>query len=62
MRDGFKVIDADRHVLEPSDLFANYLPAKFRDRVGQHPTNLPTKDLTHFGFSCLRLTLEIRLR
>ena len=33
MRDGFKVIDADRHVLEPSDLFANYLPAQFRDRV-----------------------------
>ena len=33
MRDGFKVIDADRHVLEPSDLFANYLSAKFRDRV-----------------------------
>ena len=33
MRDGFKVIDADRHVLEPSDLFANYLPAKFRARV-----------------------------
>src|SRR5262245_16277361 len=33
MRDGFKVIDADRHVLEPSDLFANYLPATFRDRV-----------------------------
>jgi len=26
MRDGFKVIDADRHVLEPSDLFAN-MPA-----------------------------------
>ena len=33
MRDGFKVIDADRHVLEPSDLFADYLPAQFRDRV-----------------------------
>ena len=33
MRDGFKVIDADRHVLEPSDLFEKYLPAKFRDRV-----------------------------
>ena len=33
MKDGFKVIDADRHVLEPSDLFARYLPAKFRDRV-----------------------------
>jgi predicted TIM-barrel fold metal-dependent hydrolase len=33
MRDGFKVIDADRHVLEPSDLYARYLPEKFRDRV-----------------------------
>jgi hypothetical protein len=33
MRDGFKVIDADRHVLEPSDLFEKYLPAKFRNRV-----------------------------
>ena len=33
MRDGFEVIDADRHVLEPSDLFANYLPEKFRHRV-----------------------------
>ena len=31
MRDGFKVIDADRHVLEPSDLFEKYLPAKFRE-------------------------------
>ena len=30
MRDNFKVIDADRHVLEPSDLFEKYLPAKFR--------------------------------
>ena len=28
MRDGFKVIDADRHVLEPSDLFAKYQPGK----------------------------------
>ena len=33
MRDGFKVIDADRHVLEPSDLFDRYLPARFRGRV-----------------------------
>ena len=33
MRDGFKVIDADRHVLEPTDLFAKYLPEKFRGRV-----------------------------
>ena len=33
MRDNFKVIDADRHVLEPTDLFEKYLPAKFRGRV-----------------------------
>ena len=33
MRDGFKVIDADRHVLEPSDLYARYLPERFRERV-----------------------------
>jgi hypothetical protein len=39
MRDRFKVIDADRHVLEPSDLFANYLPAQFRDHV---PSRAPT--------------------
>ena len=29
MRDEFKVIDADRHVLEPTDLFAKYLPESF---------------------------------
>ena len=33
MKDGFKVIDADRHVLEPSDLYARYLPERFRNRV-----------------------------
>lgn len=33
MRDGFRVIDADRHVLEPSDLYARYLPERFRSRV-----------------------------
>ena len=33
MKDGFKVIDADRHVLEPSDLYQKYLPEKFRGRV-----------------------------
>jgi predicted TIM-barrel fold metal-dependent hydrolase len=33
MKDGFKVIDADRHVLEPSDLYGRYLPEKFRSRV-----------------------------
>jgi O-succinylbenzoate synthase len=33
MRDGFKVLDADRHVLEPSDLYDRYLPERFRGRV-----------------------------
>ena len=33
MKDGFKVIDADRHILEPSDLYQNYLPEKFKHRV-----------------------------
>ena len=30
MKDGFKVIDADRHILEPSDLYQRYLPEKFK--------------------------------
>ena len=33
MKDGFKVIDADRHILEPSDLYQKYLPEKFKHRV-----------------------------
>jgi len=33
MRDNFKVIDADRHVLEPTELYDKYLPLKFRGRV-----------------------------
>ena len=33
MKDGFKVIDADRHILEPSDLYQKYLPEKFKGRV-----------------------------
>jgi hypothetical protein len=30
MKDGFKVIDADRHILEPTDLYQKYLPEKFK--------------------------------
>ena len=33
MKDGFKVIDADRHILEPSDLYQKYLPERFKNRV-----------------------------
>jgi predicted TIM-barrel fold metal-dependent hydrolase len=33
MKDGFRVIDADRHVMEPSDLWDRYMPEAFRGRV-----------------------------
>ena len=33
MKDGFKVIDVDRHILEFSDLYQKYLPEKFKRRV-----------------------------
>jgi predicted TIM-barrel fold metal-dependent hydrolase len=31
MRNGFKIFDADRHVLEPLSLWTEYLPSKFRE-------------------------------
>lgn len=33
MRDGFRVFDADRHVMEPFDLWARYLDPRFRDEA-----------------------------
>jgi len=33
MKDGFRVIDADRHIMEPSDMWDRYLPAAYRGRV-----------------------------
>ena len=33
MRDGFAVIDADRHLIEPSDLWDRYMEPRFRGRV-----------------------------
>ena len=33
MKDGFRVIDADRHVMEPSDLWDRYLPQAYQGRV-----------------------------
>lgn len=30
MRNGYRIIDADRHVIEPFDLWRNYLPPKLR--------------------------------
>ena len=33
MKDGFRVIDSDRHIMEPSDVYDRYMPEKFRGRV-----------------------------
>ena len=33
MNNGFAVIDADRHVMEPSDLWDHYLEPEFRGRA-----------------------------
>jgi len=35
MRKGFKVFDADAHVIYPVDLWSRFLDAKFQDRVGR---------------------------
>jgi predicted TIM-barrel fold metal-dependent hydrolase len=32
-RNGFKVMDSDMHVIEPTDLWQNYIDPKFRDRA-----------------------------
>jgi len=45
MRDGFNVIDADRHVLEPSDLYQRYLPEKFKGRVRLEGPNQTVRDV-----------------
>jgi len=33
MRDGYRVIDADGHIIEPSGLWSDYIAAEFRDRA-----------------------------
>jgi uncharacterized protein len=33
MRDGLRIVDADRHVMEPVDLWHRHLPAELRDRA-----------------------------
>ena len=53
MKDGFKVIDADRHILEPSDLYQKYLPEKFKKRVhlaGPNPDRSRSRWKAGFGF------------
>jgi hypothetical protein len=34
VKHGFKVFDADAHVIYPKDLWQRYLPERFRDRIG----------------------------
>jgi predicted TIM-barrel fold metal-dependent hydrolase len=31
MRDSFRIIDADRHVMEPAEMWSDYLPARMRE-------------------------------
>jgi len=38
MRNGFKVFDADAHVVYPLDLWSRHLDKKFKDRVGRKET------------------------
>ena len=43
MRNGYKVFDADSHVIYPADLWQTYLDPKFRDRVARRsPAGLDT--------------------
>ena len=36
MKDGFRVVDADAHVIEPDDLWARYFDESLRDRAPRH--------------------------
>jgi hypothetical protein len=54
MKDGFKVIDADRHILEPSDLYLRYLPEKFKQRVRLAGPNQTARG----GRACVRFALR----
>jgi len=36
-KQGFRVMDSDLHVIEPPDLWTNYLDPRFRDRIETGP-------------------------
>jgi hypothetical protein len=42
MKNGFKVIDSDMHIMEPLDLWDKYMDARFKDR-GPRPVRVPTR-------------------
>ena len=35
MKNGFKVMDSDMHIIEPPDLWQRYIDAEFKDQVPQ---------------------------
>jgi len=49
MKDGFRVIDSDLHVIETGDIYENYLDERYRDKMprylGWSPTNFPHWDV-----------------
>jgi hypothetical protein len=42
MKNGFKVIDSDMHIMEPLDLWDKYMDARFKDR-GPRSVRVPTR-------------------
>ncbi|MGH7874276.1 MAG: hypothetical protein ACREQO_18955 [Candidatus Binatia bacterium] len=42
MKNGFKIIDSDMHIMEPIDLWDNYMDPRFKDR-GPRPVRVPTR-------------------
>lgn len=49
MKEGFRVIDSDLHVIETGEVYENYLEEKYRDKMprylGWSPTNFPHWDV-----------------
>ncbi|WP_428266885.1 amidohydrolase family protein [Haliangium sp.] len=43
MRDGHRIIDADRHVIEPTDLWGEYLDPAYRDHAPYFERPVPTE-------------------
>ena len=45
MKDGYKIMDSDLHVIETGALYENYMPEEFFDQrpeyLGWSPTNFP---------------------
>lgn len=36
MKDGYRVIDADLHVIEGGEVYENYLAEEYRDRIPEY--------------------------